>query len=223
MDANGWLLYLKENYPTGSTKRKDSHLLCLGISYRILQGIAKKIYASDYKSFLNSNPHEVYEMDIIQTKVIGLIQDVEEASRAFDQFIPYAKEWSLVDSLCQNFKMAKTYPETIFQRLETLAKSDDPYEQRIVAVMILSHFVNEKYLERIIDLLLRLRIDHYYTKMAIAWAFQVIAVRYKEEVISVFSNSVLQPWIQNKAIQKINESFRISDETKQIFKTLRIN
>lgn len=223
MDANGWLSELTEHYPVSIKKRKDSHLLCLGIPYRVLQDTAKKIYASDYQTFINSNPHEVYEMDIIQTKVIGLIKNFDEAKTSFDRFIPYAKEWSLVDSLCQNFKIAKKYPEIIFQRLETLAKSDDPYEQRIVAVMILSYFANEKYVKRSINLLLRLKIDHYYTKMAVAWAFQVIAVNYKAEVISVFSAFELNPWIQNKAIQKIDESFRISDETKQIFKTLRIN
>ena len=59
--------------------------------------------------------------------------------------------------------------------------------------------------------------------MAVTWSFQVIAVNYKAEVISVISALELNPWIQNKVIQKIDESLRISEETKQIFKTLSIN
>jgi hypothetical protein len=58
--------------------------------------------------------------------------------------------------------------------------------------------------------------------MAVAWAFQVIAVSYKADVISLFNSYQVDAWIQNKAIQKISESFRISDETKDIFKTLRV-
>jgi len=125
---------------------------------------SKKIHASDYKAFLDSNPHEVYEMDVIQTKVIALIQDFEEAITYFHAFIPYAKEWSLVDSLCQNFKITKKHPEKVFQHLERLSLSSDPFEQRIVGVMILCHFVNDTYVKRSIDLLLRLNVDHYYRK-----------------------------------------------------------
>lgn len=119
---------------------------------------------------------------------------------SFDRFIAYAKEWSLVDGLYQNFKIAKKYPETIFQRLQKLAKSVDFLEQKIVAIMILSYFANKKYVKRSIDLLLRLKTDHYYTKMDVAWAFQVISVNYKAEVISVFSSFELNPWIQTEAL-----------------------
>jgi 3-methyladenine DNA glycosylase AlkD len=222
MHANQWLQQLKESYPSDFKQRADSNLLCMGIPYQKLQETANHIYASDYKIFLNSNPHEVYEMDVIQTKVIGLIKDFDEAIRYFHAFIPYAKEWSLVDSLCQNFKISKKHPEKVFQHLEKLSLSSDPFEQRIVAVMILCHFVNDIYVKRSIDLLLRLNVDHYYTKMAVAWAFQVIAVSYKADVISLFNSYQVDAWIQNKAIQKISESFRISDETKDIFKTLRV-
>lgn len=222
MDSKQWLMYLKELYPVDFKTRVDSNLLCLGIPYQVLQDTAKKIYASDYRSFLHSNPHEVYEMDVIQTKVIGLIKDFDEALTYLNAFIPYAKEWSLVDSLCQNFKIAKKYPETMFDVLETLSKSHDPFDQRIAAVMILCHFVDETHLERSIDLLLRLNVDHYYTKMAVAWAFQVLAVSSSEHVISVFKTGTLNPWIQNKAIQKIQDSFRISEALKMTFKSLRL-
>jgi 3-methyladenine DNA glycosylase AlkD len=222
MDSKHWLSYLKTLYPVEFKTRVDSHLLCLGIPYQVLKDTSKKIYASDYQSFLQTNPHEVYEMDVIQTKVIGLIKDVEDALTYFKAFIPYAKEWSLVDSLCQNFKIAKKHPEKIFEVLETLSKSTDPFEQRIAAVMILCHFNDEIYVERSIRLLLRLHVDHYYTKMAVAWAFQVLTVSSSERVIAVFNTKTLSPWIQNKAIQKIQESFRISETLKMSFKSLRI-
>ena len=222
MHANHWLQQLREFYPSDFKQRADSNLLCIGIPYQKLQDTAKKIYASDYKAFLNSNTHEVYEMDVIQTKVIGLIKDFDEAITFFHAFIPYAKEWSLVDSLCQNFKITKKHPEKVFQHLEKLSLSSHPFEQRIVAVMILCHFVEDAYVKRSIDLLLHLNVDHYYTKMAVAWAFQVFAVSYKHHVLDVFSQYVLNPWIQNKAIQKISESFRISEDIKNECKMYRI-
>ena len=222
MDSKQWLLHLKELYPVDFKTRVGSNLLSLGIPYQVLKETAKKIHSSDYKSFLNSNPHKVYEMDIIQTKVIGLIKDFDEALKYFKAFIPFAKEWSLVDSLCQNFKITKKYPEKMVEVLETLSKSTDPFEQRIAAVMILSYFTDEVYLEKSINLLLRLNVDHYYTKMAVAWAFQVLAVSSSKRVIAIFKSKTLNPWIQNKAIQKIQESFRISEALKMTFKSLRI-
>lgn len=222
MDSKQWLLHLKELYPGDYKTRVGSNLLSLGNPYQVLKDTAIKIYASDYHAFLKSNSHEVYEMDVIQTKVIGLIKDFDEALTYFKAFIPFAKEWSLVDSLCQNFKISKKHPVKMFEVLETLSQSTDPFEQRIAAVMILSHFKDEVYLERSIHLLLRLNVDHYYTKMAIAWAFQVLAVSSSEHVIAVFNSKTLNPWIQNKAIQKIQESFRISEALKITFKSLRI-
>ena len=215
MHASNVLDYLKETYNVSDFNvRKDSNQLCLGISYQQLEGVAKHIYQSDYHTFLRSNTHDVYELDVIHTKLIGMIKDFDEAFKYFNDFIPYANEWSLVDGLCQNFKITSKYHELVFQRIETLAESQMPFENRIAIVMLLSHFVKDTYVHKSLAIIKQIKSDHYYVKMAVAWALQVYAVHYPNEVMHILASQILHPWVQNKAIQKIKESFRISDAYK---------
>lgn len=215
MHASNVLKHLKETYKVSDVQvRKDSNQVCLGISYQQLELVAKHIYQGDYHTFLTSNSHDVYELNVIQTKVIGMIKDFDEAFKYFNAFIPHANEWSLVDGLCQNFKITSKHHDQVFTRIETLSSSQKPFENRIAIVMLLSHFVNDTYVHRSLTILKQINSDHYYVKMAIAWALQVYAVHYPNEVKQILASQLLNPWVQNKAIQKIKESFRISDTYK---------
>ena len=144
-----------------------------------------------------------------------MIKDFDEAFKYFNDFLPYANEWSLVDGLCQNFNISRAYPDPVFTRIETLVSSEKPFEQRVAFVMLLSHFVNDTYVKKSLKLFLKLRSDHYYVNMAMAWAIQVYAVQYSNDIKDMLASYTLNPWVQNKAIQKIKESFRVSDAYKQ--------
>ena len=80
----------------------------LGISYPTLKQISKIIMASDPFQFLESNDFSIYELEILQTYVIGQIKDKDLGIKYFNAFAPIAKEWSVVDSLCQKF-ISNTY------------------------------------------------------------------------------------------------------------------
>ena len=63
--------------------------------------------------------------------------------------------------------------------------------------------------------------DHYYVQMAQAWLIAEIAVHEPEAVYEWFQKNDLKFNINGKAIQKICDSFRISDEWKAEYKKLR--
>lgn len=63
--------------------------------------------------------------------------------------------------------------------------------------------------------------DHYYVQMAQAWLIAELAVHEPEVVHQWFQRNDLKYNINGKAIQKICDSFRISDDWKGEFKKLR--
>ena len=62
---------------------------------------------------------------------------------------------------------------------------------------------------------------HYYVQMAQAWLIAEVAVHEPEAVYEWFQKNDLKYNINGKAIQKICDSFRISDEWKAEYKKLR--
>jgi 3-methyladenine DNA glycosylase AlkD len=192
-----------------------------GIPIPKLNDLAKVISKSDSIVFLESNDCSIYELEILQANVIGHLKDIDQAMFYFKKFATIAKEWSTVDTLCQRFVIAKKYPSQMFTLLESYAAIQDEYIQRMVAVMILCHYLNDTYIDQALQLLITLKHEGYYTKMAVAWALATMMIHYSDKVIPLFESNSLDPWTHQKAIQKTVESFRVSDALKSKMKSLR--
>ncbi len=64
--------------------------------------------------------------------------------------------------------------------------------------------------------------EHYYVQMGQAWLIAELAIWEPEAVYAWFQENDLKYNINGKAIQKICDSFRISDDWKEKFKQLRL-
>ena len=58
--------------------------------------------------------------------------------------------------------------------------------------------------------------------MMIAWYFATALAKQYDTTISVFEKRLLDKWTHNKAIQKARESFRVSDEHKEVLMGMKI-
>ena len=103
----------------------------------------------------------------------------------------------------------------MWEFLNPLYTSTMEYEVRFAAVMQLSHFVDQEHLDEGLALLTTVGHPGYYAKMAVAWALSIWYVKFPEETRSL-ERRVLDPWVQNKAIQKVRESLRVSREEKDV-------
>lgn len=192
-----------------------------GVPIPKLNAFAKEISKNDPVVFLETNDCLIYELEILQANVIGHLKDIDQAIFYFKKFAMIAKEWGTVDTLCQRFVIAKKYPNLMFPILEKYALIEDEYVQRIVAVMILCHFLTDEWIEQSIQLIDHLKHPGYYTKMGIAWALATMMIRYPERCLTYLSQHRVDPWTHNKAIQKTQESFRVSDSNKALAKQLK--
>ena len=100
-------------------------------------------------------------------------------------------------------------------------KSNDPFIRRWGYVLFISKLCrNEENLGKILTLLKN--DDHYTNQMAQGWLICELAVFFPERMLAWFENeNELNYKINSRAIQKICDSYRITDEVKERFKSLR--
>ena len=87
--------------------------------------------------------------------------------------------------------------------------------------MLLIHFVCEAYLEVPITALEWIQLDPYYVRMGVAWAVSIYYVHFPEETEKYLNRCKLDEWTYNKSLQKIIESYRVSEETKARIRSMK--
>ena len=195
----------------------------MGVRLPVLRVLAKKIAKDDYKSFLRDNPMDNFEMQTLQGMVLGYAKDdIYVLLDYAREFIPKIHDWSVNDSFCQTFKIARKYPREVFDFLMEYKESQNEYEIRVVTVMLLSHFLTDDYVDDVIDVINSLCTDTYYAMMGVAWTVATIMAKYPDKCISymVSDRNALDDITYNKAISKMKESYRVSDENKRYMETL---
>lgn len=194
----------------------------LGVRVPILRKIAKEIIKSNYQEFLDSNDYSSHELLMLHAFVLGFAKDeLNILLKYFKKFIPKVHDWAVNDTLCMNFKIAKKYQKEVWDFIIQYKDSKEPFELRIMIVMMLSHYINDEYVDRVLDVIDNIKNDNYYTKMGIAWALSEIMIKYRDKCIAYLIISKLDNWTYNKSIQKMIESFRVSDEDKVMIRKMK--
>lgn len=192
-----------------------------GIRLPLLKKIAKQIAKEKrYDFFLEK--HSCFEERTIHAYAIGYLNEpIEVKLKYMKEFIPTINSWSINDSLCQNFKSAREHQEEVYNFLLTMKDTKNEWESRVISVMLLSHFLNETYIDRVFELLDHIYKETYFSKMGVAWALATAMGKFPEETFKYLKKNSLDTWTYNKALQKMIESYRVSEEDKIKIKQLR--
>ena len=192
-----------------------------GVRLPLLRNIAKTIAKEKRYEFF-AEKHASFEELTIHAYAIGYLkEDIDTCLKYLKEFIPLVDNWSVNDSLCQNMKFARKYPKEVFEFLKSMKESSNEWEIRIIAVTFLSHFLNDEYIDEVIDILDNLQRPTYMSKMGIAWAFATIMAKYEDKTFEYLKKSSLDDWTFNKALSKMKESFRVSDKAKERLSKMR--
>lgn len=191
----------------------------LGVRLPELRKIAKEIAREDYRGFLEECPDTYFEYETLQAYVLGYAKDDIETLLSFaDRFLPKIKDWSVSDSFCQNFSVSRKHRDRVWEWLMTYAKREEEFPQRVVAVLLMSHFLTEAFIDRVLEVLDTLQYDGYYTKMGVAWCVATAYAKFPKETAQYLENNKLRDWTYNKAIQKMCESYRVGEADKAYWK-----
>ncbi len=99
--------------------------------------------------------------------------------------------------------------------------SNSEYEVRFGIVMLLNYFIEKEYIVMVLRLFNSIKHDGYYVKMAVAWAISFCFIQFPNKTTKFLNNNDLDDFTYNKAIQKIIESNRIDNETKNEIRKLK--
>jgi len=193
----------------------------LGIRTPILRNIAKDISKDDPIGFLNILEHNYFEESILEGFVISCFKDIDLFDKYLKRFIPKVNNWATSDMCISSMKQMRKY-EKYFILSKKLVKSKKEFEIRVGYVIMLSHFLDKKHIDIILDILNKEEdSNYYYVNMAKAWLISVCFVKFRDKTLSFIENNKLDVFTHNKAIQKIIESYRVSDIDKEYLKTLK--
>ena len=197
---------------------------CAGVRIPALRKLAQKIAKDDYRAFLDTNPMDTFEMEALQAFVIGYAKDdINVILSYLDKFIPKVHDWSVADSLCQTFKIAKKYPDETFAILTKYRTSHKEFEVRIVAIMLMSQFLRDEYIDIVFEVVDSLYTEEFYAKMGVAWAVATIMAKYPDKCLDYMlsPDNHLDEWTYNKALQKMKESYRVDNAVVEKIKAAR--
>ena len=187
-----------------------------GIRLPQMRQVAKALLRQDPVGFLEHFQPNCYEETQLRGLVIGGMKlPWEEKRPLVEDFLPRIDNWAVCDTFCGSLKPRSPQDVPLmWEFLKPLYASDEEYKARVAAVMQLSHFVDAAHLEEGLGLLGQVRHPGYYAKMAVAWALSIWFVKFPQETESLLAQRAFEPWVQNKAIQKVRESRRVSKEDK---------
>lgn len=192
----------------------------IGIRIPVLRDYAKKIKGQvDISSISN----DYYEEVMLKGMLIGLEKklDFEKISN----FIPLINNWAVCDTFCTGLKQIKNNKEKMWDFIQNYINSKKEFEVRFAVVTILDFYIDEQYIDRVLELLKTVKHEGYYAKMAVAWAYSFCFIKFFEKTkneFESFDKNNIDKFIYNKSIQKSIESYRLTKEQKNILKSMKI-
>lgn len=159
---------------------------------------------------------------MIEGLVIGYLKiSFNEKIKYLEKFIPKIDNWAICDTVSSSLKVKKNEKEELWNYLQKYINSKKEFEIRFVVVMWLFHFMEAEYIDRILVQLDTLYNEDYYTKMAIAWLISIGLIKYKEKTMEFLEYSKIDDFTYNKALQKAVESYRVNDEMKDVYRSMK--
>lgn len=212
--VTAWLLNEKEeDYRKFSAALIPNINNMLGVRIPKLRKFAKNLLKEDYESFLN-HACTYFEETMLQGMLIGLLKENSATKlNRIKKFLPEINNWSVCDCFCSGLKFTKDNQKLVWDFIFPLTQSEKEYEVRFAVVMMLNYFVNEVYINRVLERVALVQHEGYYAKMAAAWALSICYVHFPKKTEKVLK-SLQDNEIKTKAVRKICESLQVSKEEK---------
>lgn len=189
----------------------------IGVRTPIMRKIAKQAFRGNAENLC-----EYYEEKMIYGFTLGLKKcGADEHIEDIRSFVPMIDNWAICDMCTSSFKFIKKYQDEMLDFiLSYIGKSE--YETRFAVVTLMDYYLDDKHIDMVLNILKSINSEYYYVNMAIGWALATAYCKFDDKVTKILEAKMLSPDVQNKAIQKIRDSFRVTKEQKDYIGTLKI-
>ncbi len=122
---------------------------------------------------------------------------------------------------CAGLKITKKHKEQMWKLIQKYLHTDQEFKIRFSIVMILDFYIEKEYLQRDFEIFDRILSTDYYVQMAVAWAISICLIKFYDETLIYLKTAKLDNFTYNKALQKAIESYRITNEQKEVLKKMK--
>lgn len=197
---------------------KDFTNLAINYKFKDIDLLIKKYKGKDV-SFLKElvNKETKYYRFYFGVSLLNL-KDIEEQFQFIEDNFFLLSSWWHVDEL---LVFIKDVPISLaFKKSKIYLKNKNEYVRRWGYVLFLKNLYKDK---KILNNIFNLFKDDssYHVMMAEARLLSYLAIYFKDETYSYLKESNLSYSLISKTISKINDSYRVSKEDKELFKKLR--
>ena len=159
----------------------------VGVRLPVLRKISREIYKSDWQTYLKNNDCRFMEETMLKGMVIGLIKDEpEKILNYIENFVPEINNWSVCDSFCCGLKFIKKNKELVWNFVQKYLNSEKEFEIRFGVVVLLNYFIEENYIDRVLEKLENCNINDRDVVKRIVYAYDVeIYIKYIKRDVSI--------------------------------------
>lgn len=191
----------------------------LGVRLPLLRKMAVTITKGDWRAYLKDASEDTMEELMLQGMVIGCCKaELMEVLQFATDYVPKIDSWSVCDSFCTSLKITKKYPDQVWDFIQKYLQSNQEYEIRFGVVMLL-YYITPEYAPLAFAHFDRIKHEGYYVKMAVAWVISIYYIKLPELTMNYLNNNKLDDFTYNKALQKITESLKVDQETKNMIRS----
>ncbi|MGI6612728.1 MAG: DNA alkylation repair protein [Candidatus Nanosyncoccaceae bacterium] len=206
-----------KKYAEFQAKTINTKKTILGVRMPDLRKLAKKLARDlsqkEIEGLLSEVDANIYERVLLCGLVISYAKlDDKQRIALTKKYLELADSWAEIDSfVTKHPKEASTiWREFVSECL----KSPHEFVVRYGIVELMTNFLDQKSITTTLAKIRDIKHDGYYVKMAIAWLYATAAIDNFDLIITEVKANQVDNWTKQKALQKMIESFQISNEQK---------
>ncbi len=194
----------------------------VGVRLPQLRTLAKEIVREGKgDAVLTELPHYYTDENNLHALVLAELKDYDRTVAELDRFLPYVDNWATCDSMKPKTFKRNENKEKLLADIRRWLNSEHPFTIRFAISMLMTHFLDNDFREEYLDWVAAVDNEHYYVRMMVAWYFATALAKQYDATLPYLMARRLKKWNHNKAIQKATESLRITQEQKQLLRTLK--
>lgn len=191
----------------------------IGVRIPEIRKLAKELYKNNstlVEKFMNEMPHEYYEENQLHGFLICEIKDYTRCVCELEKWLVCVDNWAVCDG--KTPKVLKKNKIDFINKVDEWISTGKTYYIRYAVGQLMSLYLDKDFNESILERVAKIRSEEYYVNMMISWFFATALAKQWDMTFPYIENHRLDDWCNNKTIQKARESFRVSNEHKEILK-----
>ncbi len=204
-----------------------SELKVIGVRVPELKKLSNEYFNKSIKVEFNKETDKCFEAVLLEGFLISLDVDKVSVKEKLNAYYKKIDNWAASDMVCASLDAFKQGgDEEDFKYFSNLLNNENPWVVRFGIVALIKFFMNETFVEKVLEEAYKVKTEHYYVNMALAWLVsEVMALtpsKSDKVVKKIIKTNNFSRFIINHGIQKCIDSKRFTDKKKIKLKELKI-